>query len=442
VNARQAPNVLARRRIIESPTSKDVGHPAKDVGRPLEFTPAQRFRLLTCVGFAMAALTLGPPRVFAQEIQITSKGHGNTDETCLRCHTCARPTAEDPCFAPCTRITAEAIGEVFSAVTGPELVLLDELEDRYLPVPFDHRGHAEMAAMTQGCAVCHHYTAEGTAHPACKTCHEIAPARQDIRKPGLKGAYHRQCMNCHREWSHETSCGVCHHPKTGTSAPGEKAHVPTRDDIIGQMHPPIPEPDTAVYDTTYKNVAGAKVVFRHKEHIHRFGFSCAECHHEDSCSRCHEEGKSEAGRPRSLEEHHRPCANCHDMEAPDKCDHCHYLPGEPAPASFDHAVTGWPLGRYHDDKSCRACHTGLRFAKLDRTCDACHAAWGPATFNHRVTGQVLDERHVEFDCAECHPNREFGKTVTCNECHEEDEGVVFPVKRPGPVDLTVEHGNK
>ncbi len=299
----------------------------------------------------------------------------------------------------------------------------------YLPVPFDHRGHAEMAEMTIGCAVCHHYTPEGMEHPACKSCHEMSPGGIDIRKPGLKGAYHRQCLSCHREWSHATACETCHQPKVGRASRGNTIETQTKDDIMGQVHPPIPKPDRKIYQTKYQYVAGTNVIFRHKEHTHRYGLRCAECHHEDNCPRCHEAGKSEAKRVKTLEEHHDPCARCHDMESPEGCDDCHRLEGEPAPTAFDHASTGWPLDAYHEDKSCRACHVAIPFGRLNKDCNTCHSTWGPDSFNHAVTGQQLDENHREIDCAECHTDRKFGQPPTCDECHDEE---VFPDKRPGP----------
>ncbi|MBU0617332.1 MAG: cytochrome c family protein [Planctomycetes bacterium] len=356
------------------------------------------------------------------------------DIACSACHTCEHPTPENLCLRGCLRGTPEAIAmELLRRKRGPDVVILDELENLYLPVPFDHKGHADMADMTIGCSVCHHYTPEGARHPACKDCHEVSPMREDMRKPSLKAAYHRQCLACHREWSHETACEICHLPKAGSSSLPGGRRVPTKDDIMGHMHPPIPEPDVATYQTKHKYRAGTKVMFRHKEHIHRFGFKCAECHHEDSCSRCHEEGKSEADRPKTLEEHHNPCAHCHDMEDPERCGHCHYLEGEPEPPRFDHTSTGWPLGRYHKDKSCRVCHATVRFVKLDRECNTCHAAWATGNFDHAVTGQALDENHVETDCAECHVDRKFSVPPACGECHDEDEGIAFPDKRPGPV---------
>ena len=47
----------------------------------------------------------------------------------------------------------------------------------------------------------------------CSSCHESSRKREDVSIPDLKGAYHRQCMDCHREWSHETGCNSCHTPK-------------------------------------------------------------------------------------------------------------------------------------------------------------------------------------------------------------------------------------
>ncbi len=352
---------------------------------------------------------------------------------CSYCHLCEKPTAKNPCLGACPRTLPGAAGKGLKQKRVPDVVILDELEDLYLPVPFDHKGHADMAEMTVGCVACHHYTAEGAAHPACKSCHEVAPVREDMRKPGLKGAYHRQCMACHREWSHETACEVCHAPKAGRRGMSSR---PTKDDIVGRMHPPIPEPDVETYQTRHKFRPGTKVTFRHREHIHRFGFRCAECHREDNCSRCHEEGKKHTQSVKTLEEHHNPCARCHDMEGPERCGSCHWEEGASPPEPFDHAATGWPLNRYHQDKRCRSCHKAVPFAKLDKDCQTCHGDWAVGTFDHSVTGQRFDETHAEVDCEECHIDRRFDRLPTCDECHEEDEGIVFPSKRPGAVAST------
>jgi hypothetical protein len=297
-----------------------------------------------------------------------------------------------------------------------------------LPVPFDHAGHAEMAGMTEGCAVCHHYTPEGAAHPACKSCHELSPQREDLRKPSLKAAYHRQCMGCHRDWSGGTQCGICHLPKTGQEQP-----VPTPEEILPRMHPPLPKPHTEIYEPTSKPKPGEKIIFRHKEHVDRFGLKCAECHREDSCSRCHSERKEGEEPVKTHAEHHAPCSNCHDVDNKDACDHCHWKEGEPKPKPFDHDTLGWPLGKYHSELSCRACHQSVPFRKLDPDCNSCHGDWAPASFDHAVTGQVLDDNHEDVACADCHRERKFDVPPTCDECHDEDEGIAFPAKRPGPL---------
>ena len=69
---------------------------------------------------------------------------------------------------------------------------------------------------------------------------------------------------------------------------------------------------------------------------------------------------------------------------------------------------------------------------LDSNCNACHGGWSPSTFSHRVTGQVLDKNHAEHDCDVCHVERRFDRPPTCDNCHEEEEGITFPAKRPGP----------
>jgi len=398
------------------------------------------------VGIGLAAagapfLTQETPKPPAEQKPISaSSPHAAEVSDCENCHTCAAPTAENPCLRACGRPRPDKIVEQLQQGAVPEgVILLDmlsdvkDVKDRFGPVPFDHPGHAKWAEIAGGCTICHHYTPEGAAHPACRTCHEISFRHEDIRKPGLKGAYHRQCMGCHREWTHETKCDVCHLSRVGEAAGNQAVDALGKDDVMGKLHPPIPEPETEVYQTKYKPPAGTKVIFRHKEHTLRFGFTCAECHRGDSCSRCHEYGKQHEQHVRTLAEHHKPCSDCHDVEQPDKCSYCHWKAGAPEPARFDHARTGWPLSRYHESASCRACHKAVPFAKLDRECNTCHAGWAPDSFDHAVTGQVLDENHKENDCEYCHIDRKFTVPPTCEECHDEDEGVSFPAQRPGPI---------
>lgn len=365
----------------------------------------------------------------AQTAEHASKASNGPSIQCDECHTCVAPTPEAPCLRTCPRALAQKTAEAFSARGGPSVVILDELENLYLPVPFDHRGHADMAQMAGGCSVCHHYTPEGLEHPACKTCHEVAALHVDIRKPGLKGAYHRQCMGCHREWSGETSCAACHQPKTGASKTGSPSPPPTKDDLIGRMHPPIPEPEVEIYQTKWESDSSSRVSFRHKAHIHDYDLRCSDCHREDNCTRCHEEGKKHEQRVRTLEEHHKPCADCHRTSP---CDSCHILEGGSGPPPFDHARTGWPLRPYHARQGCRACHPSVPYTTRDRKCEACHASWTSGAFDHRVTGQALGDNHARADCADCHKDNDFERKPICDSCHEESDNVSFPARRPGP----------
>ena len=52
----------------------------------------------------------------------------------------------------------------------------------------------------------------------------MSPTRAtvDLRQPSLKGAYHRQCINCHLDWSHENACGFCHEQAPDKKAAGAK----------------------------------------------------------------------------------------------------------------------------------------------------------------------------------------------------------------------------
>lgn len=120
---------------------------------------------------------------------------------------------------------------------GPDTVELDSLANLYEAVSFDHAMHVDL---TEGnCAKCHHHTTgtppteanclrchknSGEADVvACRDCHaekrfevkyladlEANHTLYHVDKPGLKGAYHQNCMGCHTEMGAPTGCQDCH----------------------------------------------------------------------------------------------------------------------------------------------------------------------------------------------------------------------------------------
>jgi len=97
----------------------------------------------------------------------------------------------------------------------PEIIVLESLSDKYEPVFFTHGRHTSFAG---NCGTCHHEHGNSGTLPcknchsldasafknsvsnnflACKSCHgAYSPANPKM--PGLKAAYHSQCLQCHR----------------------------------------------------------------------------------------------------------------------------------------------------------------------------------------------------------------------------------------------------
>jgi len=122
-----------------------------------------------------------------------------------------------------------------TAAPVPETITLSSLAELYEPVLFDHVMHTDVAE----CAVCHHQTTgqaesgsrcvrchagnETNAPVACRACHEAEPfsaealrvkeadsERYHVDKPGLKGAYHLNCLGCHEQMGGPSGCQDCH----------------------------------------------------------------------------------------------------------------------------------------------------------------------------------------------------------------------------------------
>ena len=335
---------------------------------------------------------------------------------CKKCHYCEKPTSENPCLKRCPRHDLPA-GHISTSSQQPDVIILKELESLYVPVVFSHKLHSEMADFSRGCSICHHHNPAGPILK-CSSCHEKTSLRGDLHKPGLKGAYHRQCMGCHREWSHSTACGNCHALKSKKQTPEPQKNG---GDLVGSAHPVIPEPDRIIFRTDYKE--GNLVTFYHDDHTKVFGLKCVDCHRQESCDTCHDTQKEKITETH-LTEPHDPCFQCHENH---NCNVCHT---SEIRGNFDHLRrSGWALNKFHSKLKCRDCHQGRTiFAKLDNTCLSCHKSWLEKGFNHSITGLTLDETHKENACEDCHLDKRFDQPPSCDNCHD---GYRYPVQRPG-----------
>lgn len=332
--------------------------------------------------------------------------HEDQKLDCTLCHACEFPSKADPCLkegkCPRHEVTRE-----LKADMGPDVVILDELEDLYVPVRFQHAAHARMVAMDKGCETCHHFTPPNSPHPACKECHPASVVHEDLEQPGLKGAYHRQCLGCHAEWDSQTKCEICHEKKKGGRLKGEATTV-----CQHSHYEPIEMKELILFHTDYDE--GDVVPFHHRNHSEKYELNCSVCHKEQSCTRCHVQGADShpMGELQTVNLHDT-CYQCHGKQ---DCGECH---GRDPNDLFDHVKTGWPLKPYHKKLHCRACHTeGQIYVPQNPDCATCHPqGWGD-DFDHTVTGVTLNEVHGELACADCHVDGP-GSEPDCSGCHDD-----------------------
>lgn len=153
-------------------------------------------------------------------------GAGATSErSCTVCHSGPEPKAVAGSAMPAERSRLEA-GELPSSPEDlPEEVVIDILVDRYEASRLPHgkivrRLHAAVVdsalarrfhgGVEVGCSGCHHHSPVGERPPRCASCHgEVGDPTRD--RPGLKAAYHRQCLECHEQMGIKAvGCTDCH----------------------------------------------------------------------------------------------------------------------------------------------------------------------------------------------------------------------------------------
>ncbi len=112
----------------------------------------------------------------------------------------------------------------------PEKVVIKDMVNKYGPVELPHRKivhtlvknikdnklgnyfHNEPGTICQGC---HHNSPVSKKPPRCGNCHGKPFDENNPSRPGVMGAYHRQCMGCHKEMNIEKAVGCtdCHKEK-------------------------------------------------------------------------------------------------------------------------------------------------------------------------------------------------------------------------------------
>lgn len=295
--------------------------------------------------------------------------------------------------------TAPPAGQI-PADRGPDIVILDQVPGCYGSVRFDHRLHVGMSNIGDGCKVCHHTEAIET----CRTCHDPTSSAVTTESLGLRGAYHRQCLSCHKTWAHENACGFCHTDSSTLAKSTDRLRpMLSRSPLAHETAQP-----TYVYQTAHTGIP--VVTFHHADHAERFGLSCADCHGGNSCAQCHGPG---AERPAVSRQ--QSCYRCH---AESKCISCHHLAPRPR---FDHAAcANWRLRPGHDDLACADCHGKTRMpGRPDPDlCKSCHASQAGGTFNHDDTGVRLYGDHALFTCVDCHAGGDDRQIARCTTCHE------------------------
>jgi hypothetical protein len=148
------------------------------------------------------------------------------ERTCATCHAGPHPGDDAANRPPKAAMPVElAPLPAVSEVDFPQTVVIDTSAGDYEASKFPHakvvarlhraiekselarRFHMKTELL---CTGCHHQTAMGERPPPCSSCHSKASAATEDM-PGLRAAYHRQCLECHKQMGIEKQgCTDCH----------------------------------------------------------------------------------------------------------------------------------------------------------------------------------------------------------------------------------------
>ncbi|MBD3266504.1 Ni/Fe-hydrogenase cytochrome b subunit, partial [bacterium] len=375
----------------------------------------------------------------------------------------------------CAITSLAALSAHAQATEMPSLLLLDRSAanhhtDRYGTVRFMHKKHAQI--LFNDCSQCHHRQPTGEDDTqgfkttrqtfqklqpvACKTCHDLPLRQEAIPRPGLKGAFHQNCIDCHAErQAGPTSCQSCHQRKVpdhaelikdkGSMAPQDittqclACHPHAGEDILHTAHWTW---TGLSQDTLGKqnraDLGKANIINNYCVHVYTNWERCSMCHigygwkdktfdfHDPTnidCLICHDttgqykKSKTNAGYPVEGVDLIKIARNVgHPNRA--NCGACHFF-------------GGGGDGVKHGDMDSSLLHPSpeldVHMGKHDFLCQDCHI-----TRDHKIEGAcfAIPAHEGRISCVNCHTNaphhdnpllshhlNNHGKAIACQTCH-------------------------
>jgi hypothetical protein len=155
-----------------------------------------------------------------------------SENSCNICHVGPPPENLEevrPLYKSLDMFRSRPSAAKFSAAARevPDSVVIASLSGKHPPITMPHgkivdklRKNVEnsrVATYFHGndevlCQGCHHHGSIGNEPALCQNCHGQPFRESDLFKPGLYGAYHRQCVGCHVSMGLQkaSDCAVCH----------------------------------------------------------------------------------------------------------------------------------------------------------------------------------------------------------------------------------------
>ena len=211
--------------------------------RYLTHTPPAMTMLACAIALAMAT------PAFSQ----APASHSKIDASdCKACHTCEKPTAETPCLITCPRPKTAIVEQVFRAGEGPQ----GRHCARHAVAGIGHQGQFRPGYRLITAATPVGLKSPAAANSATTTRPKALPIPPAGPATSLNTAWTRRWPSrgsralTTASVSAATASGAtrrnarpCHFARLGNEGEShDPAQVTVDDDVMGSMHPPIPEP--------------------------------------------------------------------------------------------------------------------------------------------------------------------------------------------------------